>query len=158
MSLQRILVIAASLIAAAPAFAAGDSFKHISQADAVAMLHGPKTKPGAAAQAIPITDGDHANFAALVGSRSKFTKAEKHNNFYEFLVVEDGTATYNYGGTLVNAKEGKDGNWGGGAISGGKSVQIHTGDFIEVPPGTPHQMIVKPGTTIRYVGFKARKD
>ena len=63
---------------------------------------------------------------------------EVHDASDDVYYVLDGTATLTLGGALDSPKEVEPGEWRG-PISGGQKVDIHKGDLIIVPRGTPHQ-------------------
>ena len=66
------------------------------------------------------------------------TNGEVHDASDDVYYVLDGTATLTLGGALDSPKEVEPGEWRG-PISGGQKVDIHKGDLIIVPRGTPHQ-------------------
>jgi len=55
----------------------------------------------------------------------------------ELIYVIDGGCTLITGGTLVDAKT-NGGNMSGTSITGGTPQKVSKGDYILVPPGTPH--------------------
>ncbi len=66
-------------------------------------------------------------------------QAEVHRDSDDYHFVLEGSAAYTLGGTLDAAKETAPGEWRGGGISGGRTVELKKGDLIFVPRGTPHQ-------------------
>jgi mannose-6-phosphate isomerase-like protein (cupin superfamily) len=64
--------------------------------------------------------------------------ASVHKAQAEFIYVIAGGCTLITGGTLVDPKD-NGANMGGSGISGGKSRKVAKGDYIMVPPNTPHQ-------------------
>jgi uncharacterized RmlC-like cupin family protein len=34
---------------------------------------------------------------------------------------------------------------------------VRPGDYLFIPPGTPHQMVVKPGQRATFIGFRTHK-
>jgi quercetin dioxygenase-like cupin family protein len=45
----------------------------------------------------------------------------------------------------------------GTAITGGRTMAVRAGDYLFIPPGTPHQMVMKPGQRATFIGFRTRK-
>jgi quercetin dioxygenase-like cupin family protein len=45
----------------------------------------------------------------------------------------------------------------GTAIEGGTTMVVRPGDYLFIPPGTPHQMVVKPGQRATFIGFRTHK-
>jgi mannose-6-phosphate isomerase-like protein (cupin superfamily) len=83
--------------------------------------------------------GANLEYRAAVGPSSVHTK------YAEFFYVIDGSATLMTGGKLVNEKRNGD-NFSGTAIEGGSSRPVAKGDFVIVPPNTPHWFSTINGT------------
>jgi uncharacterized protein YjlB len=45
-----------------------------------------------------------------------------------------------------------------GTLTGGQTLEMRAGDLITIPAGVPHQMILAPGTHLRFVVIKNRSD
>ena len=148
--------VAAAVLAASlpslPALADDAVVRHLTDADMVAALSAPKTAP----PATQLTQ--HAGYLIQLVQRKQSGGVEQHMDWNEYFIVQDGDAIFNYGGTSVNAKETRPGEMMGDSIANGTSIQIHKGDFVTVPHGTPHQVILAPGATIRYLDFKGHGD
>jgi mannose-6-phosphate isomerase-like protein (cupin superfamily) len=135
-----------------PASADDTVVRHMTDADALAAFSAPKAAP-------PATQiSQHAMYQVQFVQRKQSGGVEQHMDWNEYFIVEDGDATFNYGGTSVNAKEMRSGEMMGESIANGAAIQVHKGDIVTIPAGTPHQMILAPGATIRYLDFKGHKD
>jgi len=64
--------------------------------------------------------------------------ASVHKAQAEFIYVVAGGCTLITGGTLVDPKD-NGANMGGTGITGGSSRKVVKGDYIMVPPNTPHE-------------------
>jgi mannose-6-phosphate isomerase-like protein (cupin superfamily) len=64
--------------------------------------------------------------------------ASVHKAQAEFIYIVAGGCTLITGGTLENPKD-NGANMGGTGIAGGTSRKVAKGDYIMVPPNTPHQ-------------------
>ncbi len=64
--------------------------------------------------------------------------ASVHKAQAEFIYILAGGCTLITGGTLENPKDNGP-NMGGTGIAGGTSRKVAKGDYIMVPPNTPHQ-------------------
>jgi mannose-6-phosphate isomerase-like protein (cupin superfamily) len=64
--------------------------------------------------------------------------ASVHKAQAEFIYVVAGDCTLITGGSLENPKD-NGANMGGTGITGGTSRKVAKGDYIMVPPNTPHQ-------------------
>jgi uncharacterized protein GlcG (DUF336 family) len=81
--------------------------------------------------------------------------AEVHEKDADIIYVQDGSATFVTGGTVVEGKATAPDEIRGREISGGDTRVISAGDVIIVPAGTPHwfKQVPKPMT---YYVVKAR--
>lgn len=92
--------------------------------------------------------GDNTNTAEVLVSvgpypvqleyRTGATAPSVHKGRAELIYVVDGGCTLVTGGKLVDPKEGAGGNMSGTSIKGGSSRKVSKGDYILVPPDTPH--------------------
>ena len=69
--------------------------------------------------------------------RTGTTPPSLHKGQAELIYVMDGGCTLVTGGTLVNAKPNGN-NMSGTSIAGGMPHKVSKGDYILVPPDTPH--------------------
>jgi mannose-6-phosphate isomerase-like protein (cupin superfamily) len=152
MSKWLVCLWAAACLLPLPALADDVGIRHLTDADMVAALAAPRTTP----PATQITQ--HAGYTAQLIQRKQSGMVEQHMDWNEIFIVQDGDATFNYGGSSVNAKETRPGELIGDSITGGSSFAIHRGDVVTIPAGTPHQMVLAPGASIRYLDFKGHKD
>ncbi len=72
--------------------------------------------------------------------------AEVHTHEADLWLCLSGEVTFNCGGELMNgtARVHKDGTvdereWKAKEIRGGQEVMLHTGDWLHIPAGVPHQ-------------------
>ena len=92
-----------------------------------------------------------SDFVVQTSRRVKDGTPEIHSLDTEIMYVIDGSATYVTGGTMIGAKEGRNGNSGGTSIEGGETRHIQKGDVVVVPRGTPHWFKEVPGPINYYV-------
>ena len=140
---MRLLLLAVLLAAAVPVCAQGQEkpvppklFASAAEVDA------------ALAKAKAAHKGDNTNTAEVLVSvgpypvaleyRTGTTAPSVHKDRAELIYVMDGGCTLVTGGKLVNAKEGTGGNMSGTAIEGGTPRKVAKGDYVMVPPDTPH--------------------
>ena len=83
-------------------------------------------------------DGDGSNYMIHTSRREKAGVAEVHTRDADLIYVQDGTATFVTGGTVIDPKNIADDEIRGSSVSGGDTRQIAKGDVIVVPAGTPH--------------------
>ena len=160
MRFHRIVVALSAVLLAAPAFAQApmrarppESFKYLSAKDVDALTN----KPGPGAQTgFPV---DHEDYDVEYAQRSdKGNDPEVHVYRTHYIHVLSGEATLVYGGTVTNARETSPGQIRGDGITGGTSLVVRGGDFLQIPAGMPHLFTVaSPSVKFRYVVFNARQ-
>jgi mannose-6-phosphate isomerase-like protein (cupin superfamily) len=135
MKLRTILFTAVLFLPATGAFAQGampDQKTFASSAEVQALLAKAKTMPPK-----PLIIQDVVTVAPYpvhLEFRNGKQEAGIHPKEAELIYVVDGTGTFNMGGTITN-----------GAITGGTSTHVAKGDFLFVPPNTPHQLMPDSG-------------
>lgn len=114
-----------------------------------------KAKAGSGSSGITLSEypGHHTMLTARVKSGG----AEQHMHFADFLVVLDGEGTELTGGTMVDRKEGANGENKGSKLEGATVHVLHKGDVIHIPAGTPHQAIEAPGQSITIYVIKVEE-
>ena len=80
--------------------------------------------------------------------------SEAHGHWYDYIHVLDGEGTITYGGTQQGAHDAGDLEMRGGALVGGKTITLHPGDRLVIPPGLVHLFTATPGHTFTYLIFK----
>ena len=112
-----------------------------------------KVKESFAKGAVLFNDG--SNYMVHTSRREAAGMAEVHAKDADIIYVQDGSATFVTGGTLVEGKETAPDEVRGKEIQGGDTRTITQGDVIIVPPGTPHWFKEVPRPITYYV-VKAR--
>jgi mannose-6-phosphate isomerase-like protein (cupin superfamily) len=142
----------------------------LSMAVPTAALHGDKAEVISAqrvqaqlAQYLPLakengssgaTLASYGNLALNLSVRTSTGDAEVHAHFDDLIIVQQGRATLITGGTIIEPKQGDNGETKGGSIESGIAQTITAGDYVIVPAGMPHQLVILPGTT--YVALVAK--
>lgn len=93
----------------------------------------------------------------MITARAKSGGAEVHAHYSDFLIVVDGEGTELTGGTVIDAKEGENGETRGSRLEGATAHALHKGDVLHITAGTPHQAIEAPGQTITIFVIKVEK-
>ena len=101
--------------------------------------------------------GDFGSHYALVVHRKGNGPAESHGAETDFYVVQDGEGALLLGGEISDAKTVEPGEIRGSSIKGGKTIQLAPGDTVNIPPKTPHQVVLAPGQSITYLIVKIGK-
>ena len=93
----------------------------------------------------------------MITTRDKSGEGESHDNWNDFIIVQEGEAKFTLGGTLTGAREVGPGEKRSTGVTGGKIVTLRPGDYVFAPANTAHRMELAPGGKIRYIVFKTRK-
>jgi mannose-6-phosphate isomerase-like protein (cupin superfamily) len=100
---------------------------------------------------------DYGALAIKLSERNASGGAEIHAHFDDVMLVTEGKATLVTGGDLIDAHTVSDGETAGSGIRNGTTQSVATGDIIHVPAGTPHQILIAPGTTYSAVVIKVKR-
>lgn len=104
---------------------------------------------------------DLANWGAdraLMVHRSGTGSAELHEHDSDLIIVISGAGTLVIGGAMPGAKHTAPGEVRGPSIDGGEKQKIAAGDIMHIPPKTPHQLVLAPGTQITYYTLKVKEQ
>jgi len=104
-----------------------------------------------------VTLAKYPGHYTMISARVKSGGAEVHANFSDFLIVVDGDGTELTGGTVVDAKEGENGETRGSRLEGATAHALHKGDILHITAGTPHQAIEGPGQTLTLFVIKVER-
>ena len=118
-----------------------------------ALLDQAKQGSGSAGITLARYDGHYTMLTARTASGG----AELHHNWSDFLIVVDGEGTEMTGGTIVDRKDGANGETRGKTLEGATPHVLHKGDVIHIPAGTPHQAIEAPGQSITIYVIKVEE-
>jgi mannose-6-phosphate isomerase-like protein (cupin superfamily) len=103
------------------------------------------------------TLGDYGTHALKLSERTASGGAEIHAHFDDIMFVMEGKATLITGGTMIDAHSGTNGETTGFGIRDGIVQPIVTGDVVHIPAGTPHQLIIAPGTIYSALVIKVKE-
>jgi len=94
---------------------------------------------------------------ALMIHREGSGVAELHETEADVIVVTSGEGTLIVGGTMPGSKNTAPGEVRAPAVEGGVRQKIAPGDILHIPPKTPHQVMLEPGTQITYFTLKVKE-
>ena len=100
-------------------------------------------KVNAAATSATLVTTD--KYIALFSHRTVDGTPERHANWTDVMVMQQGEVTFTYGGTITGNTVDANGESHGGTLSGGTTVTLHAGDYLQVPAGVPHLMTAPKG-------------
>jgi mannose-6-phosphate isomerase-like protein (cupin superfamily) len=99
----------------------------------------------------------HENYLFMVGHREGPGEAEWHETQADVFVVQSGSATLVYGGSVVDGKTTAPGEIRGPSINGGAEKKLAAGDVVTIPAKMPHQLKLDPGKEFTYFVVKIAK-
>lgn len=101
---------------------------------------------------------DYGNHFTMLSYRNKSGGAEVHAKFADIFYVIEGNATLQTGGKLVNPAQTGTDEPRGTAIEGASETPLAAGDFVHIPAGVPHRLIIPEGTDFCYFVIKVREQ
>jgi mannose-6-phosphate isomerase-like protein (cupin superfamily) len=101
--------------------------------------------------------GDYGSHSLMLSDRTANGGAEVHAHFDDVMLVMEGNATLITGGELIDAHSGANGESVGSGIRNGTTQSIAAGDLIHIPAGTPHQLLIAPGTLYSALVIKVKE-
>ena len=121
------------------------------QAKAAELLKKAPGAPAGAASEILLTRPDGT---IQVAARVKSGQGEWHHDDADVLIGLEGNAEIITGGEIINGKETAPGEIRGDGVKGGTKQPFRAGDVIRIEPQVAHQVVLAPGTTVRYMAVK----
>jgi glc operon protein GlcG len=79
-----------------------------------------------------------SDLTVLGSHRAGPGQVEVHDKETDVFYVVEGTATFVTGGTMIDGKTTRPGQWLGKDIKGGETHHLSKGDVIVIPAGIPH--------------------
>lgn len=100
---------------------------------------------------------NRGGYGYVVVRRDQSGEAEVHDLLDDVFVVQEGTASLRYGGTVSGSRVTAPGERRGGEIAGGVTQRLAPGDMIIVPAGIPHRVEVESGGSVTYLVVKVAR-
>jgi len=99
----------------------------------------------------------YTNHFTMLAYRTADGPAEVHARHTDMFFAVRGKATLVTGGTVEGAYEESPGETRGRNLEGGQRTALGAGDVINIPAGTPHQMLIAPGEVFVYFVVKVKE-
>ncbi len=144
------LLLVLPLVGAEPA-----GYKYWSAAELKSMAKPLSTKAGAKTSSENL--GNFGPDHALMIHREGSGVGELHENEADVIMVVSGTGTLVVGGTMPGSKTTAPGEVRAPSVQGGEHQKMGPGDILHIPPKTPHQVLLEPGTQITYFTLKVKE-
>jgi len=116
-----------------------------------ALTHKPDGKVASAV----VSDHEYY-YVEYVTRADSGNNPEAHGHWYDYIHVLGGEGTITYGGTQPGARDVGQAEMRGGTLEGAKTITLHPGDRLVIPPGLPHLFSATKGNTFTYLIFKQR--
>ena len=100
------------------------------------------------------TIGAHPTFQYLEVRRASNGVAEVHDRWIDVMFVQSGKGTWLIGGHVRGSYVESPGEHRGGTIVGASPHPVASGDLLIIPSGTPHQLLLSRGDSLRYITVK----
>lgn len=97
---------------------------------------------------------EYPQHKVILSFRSRDGEVEVHERFADLFIVLSGVGTLVTGGTVVGARVIGPGETRGDSIEGGQARELHQGELVHVPAGTPHQFLVSSDKTVTCLVLK----
>lgn len=94
----------------------------------------------------------------MLSFRSRNGEVEVHEHWADLFLILSGAATLVTGGTVVGARLIAPGETRGNSIEGGHHQELHPGEIVHIPAGTPHQFLVSSDKTITSLVLKMQES
>lgn len=130
-----------------------DSFKYVSHQEIAKQLM--KTWPNEVYASAFMNDHEYF-FVEFVKRQDHGNYVEQHLHWIDQTTILSGEGILTIGGTIGDPKEIAAGEIRGHQQNGARTIRVHAGDFVLVPPNTPHHFDAVPGTVLNYVVYKHR--
>ena len=94
------------------------------------------------------------NYQMSIAYRNASGEAELHHTKNDIFYVVSGGCTLITGGTVVTPHTTQPNEIRGASVTGGQRHKLGPGDFLTIPAGVPHQMLLEAGAEITYAVVK----
>jgi mannose-6-phosphate isomerase-like protein (cupin superfamily) len=149
--------LAVAVLAIRLASAQASNVDHLTQSQLLEKAQALEAKAQAADGSASAKLSDYPNHYTMIALRHKNGGAEVHQEYSDLFFVVEGKATLLSGGDLQNGKTTTPGEIRGSAVKNGTSMELSKGDFIHIPAGVPHQLLVAEGGRFVYFVVKVKE-
>jgi mannose-6-phosphate isomerase-like protein (cupin superfamily) len=150
-------LLALPLLAAAPQETAVQGFEHWTSASLSATAKDLASKATADPRHFATKQlSTYPNEYFLLAHRVADGQPELHETEADVFVVQSGSGTLLYGGTLNGAETVAPHEMRNGTISGGTRQKLSAGDIVRIPPRVPHQLLLDGTKEFTYFVIKVK--
>ena len=95
-----------------------------------------------------------SNYQMSISYRNASGEAELHHTKNDIFYVVSGGCTLVTGGIVSKPRTTQPNEIRGPEVTGGQKRKLGPGDFVSIPAGIPHQMLLDPGQELTYAVVK----
>ena len=152
-----VLFFMVAVLAIGMAGAQAPGVDHLTPGELLEKAQALEAKAQAADGSASVKLSEYPNHYTMISLRHKNGGAEIHQEFSDLFFVVEGNATLLSGGDLQNGKIVSPGEMRGAAVKNGTSTELNKGDFVHIPAGVAHQLLVADGGTFVYFVVKVKE-
>jgi mannose-6-phosphate isomerase-like protein (cupin superfamily) len=156
---MRAILLSLAVVAGAVQIAGAQSVSvdHLTQNDILEKAQALEAKAKGPEGSAAVKLSDYPNHYTMISLRHKNGGAEVHENFADLFFVVKGKATLLSAGEVQDAKTVSPGEIRGTSVRNGSSTALKEGDFVHIPAGVSHQLLVDNGDTFLYFVVKVKE-
>ena len=154
---MRILSVVIAAFALRMAGAQTPTVDHLTQNEMLEKAQALNAKAQAADGSASAKLNEYPNHYTMIALRHKNGGAEIHQDFSDLFFVVKGKATLLTGGEVENEKTVSPGEIRGTSLKSGTATSLGEGDFVHIPAGVSHQLLLADGETFIYFVVKVKE-
>lgn len=156
--MKKNVVLVLFLLASLAGFAAAQNpATRTTQADLAAHLDQLRVEAKSGDGSASIKLETHPHDFTMLALRLKTGNGEVHEHWADYFYVVRGHARLLTGGTLAGSRPASDGELRGSSVEGGTETDLSPGDFVHIPAGVPHQLLIANGEEFVYYVIKVEE-
>lgn len=152
-----LLLLAIPVVAVAPQETALPGFEHWTPASLAAISQTLAATASSDPRHVAVKQlSTYPNEYFLLAHRIADGQPEWHETEVDVFVVQSGSATLLFGGTLVGAETTAPHEKRNGTIQGGSRQKLAAGDVVRIPARVPHQVLLDGAKEFSYFVIKVK--
>lgn len=152
-----LLLLAIPVVAVAPQETALPGFEHWTPASLAAISQTLAATASSDPRHVAVKQlSTYPNEYFLLAHRIADGQPEWHETEVDVFVVQSGSATLLFGGTLVGAETTAPHEKRNGTIQGGSRQKLAAGDVVRIPARVPHQVLLDGAKEFSYLVIKVK--
>ncbi len=154
---MKLMFFATAVLVLRVAGAQAPTVDHLTQAELIekaqALTANTHVPVGAASAKLK----EYPNHFTMISLRDKDGGAEIHQEYSDLFFVLRGKATLLSGDDLQDSRTASPGEIRGTSVKNGTSMLLNQGDFVHIPAGVAHQLLIANGESFIYFVVKVKE-